>query len=152
MVSLSSFLNQIGIGWMIWGLCAAWLFLALPMMLFQLRVIADIAGYVLTGKTIYFPVMLESVRTGEAERQFNALPEDRKRDIVRLWPFVWAAGVVSPLSALAAWSFLILVRLPHSAHEPSPAPDPWGIGKLIQRTVFEEVVERFSEPDLPAAA
>ena len=156
---LSGVLNKIGLGAIAWVIFAMWLFLAIPGLLFQIQTIADIASYVLTDRTTYYPAMLERVKSGAAIRAFKNLPASTQKFVIRIAPWVGFASDVSPLSAIGSWGSIVLARLPSLAHEPAPRKivyftfsDARKQHKRLEATVFEDIVERFVGNRMPTAA
>jgi len=158
--AISGELNARGLGGLAWVIVGVWLFFAIPGLLFQIQTIADIASYILTGRTTYYPAILERLKSGETERQFKQLPPNAQRFILRILPIVGFAADVSPFSAIASWGSIVLARLPSIAHEPAPKLTlryvPFTVArqehKRLEAVVFEDIVERFFGHRMPTAA
>jgi hypothetical protein len=156
---ISGALNQYGLGSIAWIVVSVWLFFGIPGLLFQVQTIADITSYIFTGRTTFYPAILERVKSGETERQFNQLPPNVRRFILRILPVVGFAADVSPLSAIASWGSIVLARLPSVAHQPAPPPARYVTfaiareeHKRLEAIVFEDIVERLLGSRLPTAA
>lgn len=158
--AISGALNQRGFGGVAWIIVAVWLFLAIPGLLFQVQTIADIASYILTGRTTYYPAMVQRLKSGETVRQFQQLPPTVRNFVVRIAPWVGFASDVSPLSAIASWGSIVLARLPSVAHEPPPKLAIHYVTfsvareehKRLEAIVFEDIVERVLGRRMPTAA
>ncbi len=157
---ISGALNIRGYGGVAWVIVTVWLLFAIPGLLFQIQTIGDIASYLLTGRTTFYPAVLQRLKSGETERQFKQLPMGAQRFIIRIAPMVGFASDVSPLSAIASWGSIVLARLPSVAHEPPPKLElryvTFNVArqehKRLEAVVFEDIVERFVGRRMPTAA
>lgn len=159
---LSGTLNQSGLGWIAWVIVGLWAFFAIPGLLFQIQTIADIASYLLTGRTNFYPAMRKRIESGEIERQFAELSPRVRKASNRLFPIVVFAAATSPLSAVAAWGSIVLARLPSSAHEPAPKPTPpyqyatftfaRQQHRKFEAAVYEDIVDRLLGRRMSTAA
>lgn len=160
MMLLSGLLNANGIGWLAWIVVGGWLFFAIPGLLFQIQTIADIASYLLTGRTTFYPAIMQRLESGEVDRQFNELPLEVRKFVHRVLPIVGFASDTSPLSALATWASIVLARLPLSAHTPKDTPGIQSMTftaarrehKRVETAVFEDIVERLFGGRVPTTA
>jgi hypothetical protein len=111
-LAATAWLVQFGYSWVRWPLFVAWFVLAAPGIVAQLQLLVDVLSYGMTGRMNFFPLMIEIVDSGEIERRFRGLPYRVQRTTELVIRVVNAIGDTSPLSPLAIWSAVVLLRTP----------------------------------------
>lgn len=115
-----AWLEHFGLGAVAWFLLAVWCYFALPGLLVQIQYLVDVASYVLTGETLFFPRILEMVEHGRARQRIEELPPSAQRFVHATRRVFLFAGNTSPLIGVAFWALIVLLRMPASAHVRQP--------------------------------
>lgn len=116
----------IGDSWLrSWGLqylgfvaLGLWIGLSFPIIYVQGSLILDLMGYVLTGRTSFFPRLMQAGK--EAHERLVSAEAAAPRLQRYLNAFVKLLGNTSPISCLATWAMVVLVRMPESVHALGP--------------------------------
>lgn len=154
MASLWSLLHQTGLAWVAWLLLGSWIVIALPALVLQLQALADLVSYAITGRLHFFP--LNNARAKNADpSSSNLSPNTLRRMVIVIWSF----GLLSPISAFATWTFLVIMRLPkHAQVAAEPIPTFAFEVRRVYRTersldtiVMEDILQRFSPRRMTAA-
>lgn len=116
-------LAALGLKWTGALLFLTWFFFALPTLLIQAAVFADLFNYLFTRR-VYLLRTFERKRKEQVESQEMALARIRLQQ-----PFLYyylrlaiMTAHTSPLTPLAIWAMLVLLRLPSKAHLPEDEP------------------------------
>jgi len=125
-----------------------WLYFALRTLLVHSQFIVDVASYVLSGRTYFFPELLRYVEEPAArDRALASLSPTARSLYERLFPYFRAASFTSPLAGIATWALVVLVRMPRAVHEPRLAPraemqQTIRVGRAIELAVTERYAGR----------
>jgi hypothetical protein len=129
--------------WLAVVLLGVWLFFALPTLAIQGAIFADLFNYVFTRR-VYLLRNFERLRKEQQESQEMAIARIRLTQPGLYWYLrtAIAASNTSPLTPLAMWAMLVLLRLPSKAH--SPEDEPTTVLSLTRRLKDAEtfLVER----------
>jgi hypothetical protein len=107
-IVVASEMERAGVGWLAAVLVIAWLIFSAPVMLVQLGLTFDVVWYAVTNRTFFYPMIVEisAGNTVRPSRTASAL--------------VTVSSFMSPFSGLALGAWVVLSRMPKSAHVLSP--------------------------------
>lgn len=118
---------------------------ALPVLFVQLALLFDAASYLLYREIRFYPLFMDLIARAEAESEQADLLEAPR-------PTTWgdrlvvAADVLSPLSAISMWVFVVLSRAPLTTHvRPRPVLTIRGSSQQLRRieiTVTDRALHR----------
>jgi hypothetical protein len=115
-LTLGAWLTHWGLAWLAWALLLAWTYFALPALMVQVQAIVDVLGYYITGRTHFYPLLLELANTEEFRRKTDPLSPGAQRFLRRTERLFVFAGNTTPIVGIAVWAFIVLVRMPARAH------------------------------------
>ncbi|MEX1185335.1 MAG: hypothetical protein WEA80_01940 [Gemmatimonadaceae bacterium] len=140
-----SMLENAGFGVVPWALLVIWILVSLPSLVLHSQIITDLVSYVLTGRTHFFPLMLEIANAGVPQDHLSDLGPAGRRAVRIFSGFATLAWFTSPVGSIAIWSLVVLTRLPKDAHLPAPsARGVIDLSRQLDFTVREEMVHRFT--------
>jgi hypothetical protein len=142
-----------GFGWAVAVLAGAWFYFLIPVVLTQLQLIVDVLSCGITGRSIFFPRVLEMIENDELNKRRMSQPP-RVRRYIRATQLIYkVAGDTSPLAAVATWSLIVLIRMPLTAHRKAIPVARSEIYKAIDigHKVEHAAVEAFAERMLAGA-
>lgn len=116
-------LSASGFQWATAGLFLLWFFFAIPTLAIQCAIFADLFNYIFT-KRVYLLRTFERSRAETTESADTALARIRLSNpgLYHYLRIAIAAANTSPLTPLAMWAMLVLLRLPSKAHTPGNEP------------------------------
>lgn len=104
-----TYAERAGAGWLGWIGIGLYVSLAIPFLVLQVILVADLLGYVVLGKIFAYPSLEKAV---EEWRRTHPGP----LRLPRKTRAFYVLADVSPLSSLALWSLVVLARMPDSVH------------------------------------
>lgn len=107
-----------------WLILVAWLLFALPTLIIECAIFADVVNYALTGRGHILP-RFETIKKTYGNDPAQVLDGLRQVSTALYWyaRISEALSTTSPLTPLALWGMLVLYRLPSKAYGPEgPTP------------------------------
>jgi hypothetical protein len=147
MSSMWALLHSIGLRWVAWLILGTWTVIALPALVLQFQALADLLSYSVTGRLHFFP--LATARANNEEPTTSLMsPKTLRRVVIVIWSF----GLLSPISAFATWTVLVIMRLPKHAQvavEPIPTfafevRRVFNTERRLDTIVTEDILQRLS--------
>lgn len=112
-------LQAMGFGLFAWLILLAWLLFALPTLVIEFAIFADVVNYTLTRRA-HILLRFEAIKKTYGDNPEQVLEGLRRISSALYWyaRISEAVSGTSPLAPLALWGLLVLYRLPATAYEP----------------------------------
>jgi hypothetical protein len=130
-------LAHAGLAWVGGVALAAYIIVALPFLILQIVMVADLLAFAVIGQTFAYGT-IDRLATEYAK----ANPEKVKTVSISLQLLFFLADA-SPLSSIALWGFVVLKRAPAGIHAKVPVLELKRQEIAVERAVYANAAERF---------
>lgn len=118
-----AWLQVSGLAPLVWLVMLSWFLLAVPTLIIEFAIFADVVNYVLTGR-VHIVTKFNALKEKYGDNPAQVLADMRAKS-PGLYAYTRSAEAISatsPFGPLALWGLLVLYRLPTSAYAPRGAP------------------------------